>query len=157
MKKIIERIVAGEIAPGHYDLWIDTNGESPQLKVNLGESRGGWQTISGGSGGGGCDCDMSDYVKKSELFPTITIDFEHPYNIDNHSVWYGNYEGNQDEILRINLVVENPGEGVPSSEYLKYRENDGVYASSSFYMYFGGTDSGVPEGSNYLIGYNDAI
>ena len=56
MRKIIERIVADNAAPGPYDLWIDTNTDEVYLKVNLGADRGGWKTIAGGSGsdeGGG--------------------------------------------------------------------------------------------------------
>lgn len=53
MKKILERIVASESAPGHYDLWVDTNNETPELKINYGYDKySGWKTISGGGGSG---------------------------------------------------------------------------------------------------------
>lgn len=58
MKKIIERVVADNTAPGPFDLWVDTSSENPSMKVNLGndKSLNGWKTIAGGGGsdsGGG--------------------------------------------------------------------------------------------------------
>ena len=63
MKKIIERIVASEAAPGHYDLWIDTNNETPELKINFGyEKNSGWKTIGGSGGDSGGDSDGGSSV-----------------------------------------------------------------------------------------------
>lgn len=65
MKKIIERIVASESAPGNYDLWVDTKSETPELKVNYGlDQNNGWKTI-GGSGS------SDSNVKKVNMGPDV--------------------------------------------------------------------------------------
>lgn len=81
MKKILERIVASESAPGHYDLWVDTNKETPELKVNYGyDKNSGWKTIGSSSGGGsdsgsGCSCLAPMVVEGTFEYDTDTLIF----------------------------------------------------------------------------------
>lgn len=72
--KIYERIVKSTFEPNRNDLWLKPGegGSITMYEYNGGE----WLPIGGGNAGddgseSGCDCDTSDFIQVSDVYPTI--------------------------------------------------------------------------------------